>query len=60
MNITELKSELCELIDDAYEAAMHEGSEEILYPFMLTLNRVTGQLEYHIVNDLPAKALERV
>jgi hypothetical protein len=60
MNITQFKTDLCELIDDAYEAAMHEGSNEILYPFMLTLNLKTGQLDYHIVNDVPARALERV
>lgn len=59
MNIAELKTELCELIDDAYEAAIHEGSNEILYPFMITLKK-DGEVERHIINDVPAKELERI
>jgi len=59
MNITQFKTELCELIDDAYRTAKHEGSDEILYPFMITLKR-NGEVEHHIINDVPARALERV
>jgi len=42
MNIEQFKDELCEMIDDAYAAALNEGHDEILQPFAIKIHEDGG------------------
>jgi hypothetical protein len=56
MNITELKTYLCEIVDEAYLTAKEEGHGEIVFPFSLVLHE-NDQVEYLPYDKKKVRAL---
>ena len=55
MRISELKEYLCELIENAYQAALSEGHHEIIHPFRIEI-RPDGTVDYLPLKDRYPKA----